>query len=66
MTLCKLKYDFQSMVLFTERRWRSAGFQFVKLDHSLPFGKALTISSTPSGVGVLPLAKSLLGYSLAG
>ena len=55
-----------TMVLFTRARYARAGFQFVKLDHSLPFGKALTISFTPSGVRVLPLAKSLLGYSLPG
>ena len=54
------------MVLFTQARYARAGFQFVKLDHSLPFGKALTISFTSSEVRVLPLAKSLLGYSLPG
>ena len=55
-----------TMVLFTGRRWRSAGFQFVKLDHSACFHAALTISFTSSEVRVLPLAKSLLGYSLPG
>ena len=37
MTLCKLKYDFQSMVLFTQARYARAGFQHVTVGPLLAF-----------------------------
>ena len=66
MSLCKLRlcFDYHGSVHVSSLALRR--FLDVIPDHSLPFGKALTISFTSSEVRVLPLAKSLLGYSLPG
>ena len=66
MSLCKLRLCFDYHGSVHAGSLRSRRFLDVIPDHSLPFGKALTISFTLSRVRVLPLAKSLLGYSLPG
>ena len=63
MSICKLRlcFDYHGSVHGASLALRRS--LDVTPDHSLPFGKALTISFTLSRVRVLPLADSLLGYS---
>ena len=58
MSLCKLRLCFDYHGSVHEASLALRRFLDVNPDHSLPFGKALTISFTSSEVRVLPLRLS--------